>query len=383
MDLNKILKNFLIREPFYGLLMLNLNKEVVGPEHAVKTAGIGPKGLNLTLYINKDFWDKLTEPEKYAIIKHEICHLAFCHLTSAFSVPDNKHYQMNVAEDISINQYIKDLPECGWTTAKLEKLLNKPVEKYQGAWYYYKELEGYCKKNEKAFMDMVQEMIDNGEMDDHSLWPKDMDSAAGKLLENHIKNLIKNTADQCKAKGNIPGELKDIIDSIMVKEEIFNWKKYFRRVLGNSIQSFIAPTRYRPSKRFPDAQGLKTKYKPEIFVAVDTSGSISDDEFNDFMSEIYHLYKAGVGVTIAQFDTRIQHIEHYKGNIKKITRYGRGGTDVKEAIEYYKSHRNYSSCIVFTDGYLDLNFGPVQQMVWVITKGGAKQDYPGKVIYIP
>ena len=99
MDLNKILKNFLIREPFYGLLMLNLNKEVVGPEHAVKTAGIGPKGLNLTLYINKDFWEKLTEPEKYSIIKHESMHLAFMHLTSLFSVHSHKNYQMNISMD--------------------------------------------------------------------------------------------------------------------------------------------------------------------------------------------------------------------------------------------------------------------------------------------
>ena len=42
-------------------------------------------------------------------------------------------------------------------------------------------------------MDMVQDMIDNGEMDDHSLWPKDMNSAEAQLIENQIKSIIKNT----------------------------------------------------------------------------------------------------------------------------------------------------------------------------------------------
>lgn len=311
-------------------------------------------------------------------------HVAFMHLTSLFDVPSNKSYQMNIAEDCAINQYIHNLPEDSVTLQKLEEICGKKLESMQSAWYYYNELEKYCQKNSAAFQKMVEEMLANGELSDHSLWPKDMNSAEGKLIENQIKSIIKNTVEQCKNKGNIPGELKDIIDSIMIKEEIFNWKKYFRRVLGNSIQSFIAPTRYRPSKRFPDAQGLKTKYKPEIFVAVDTSGSISDDEFNDFMSEIYHLYKAGVGVTIVQFDTKIQNIEQYKGKLDRIKRYGRGGTDISSTIEYYKSNiKKYSSCIIFTDGFLNINFKPCQQMVWVITKGGSKQDYPGKVIYIP
>ena len=82
---------------------------------------------------------------------------------------------------------------------------------------------------------MIEEMLANGDLSDHSLWPKDMSSAEGKLLENHIKSIIKNTAETCKKAGSIPGELKDIIDSILVKEEVFNWKKYFRRFLGSII----------------------------------------------------------------------------------------------------------------------------------------------------
>ena len=52
-------------------------------------------------------------------------------------------------------------------------------------------------------------------------------------------------------------------------------------------------------------------------------------------------------------------------------------------IKYYKEHRNYSSCIIFTDGYLDVNVEPCQQLIWVISSKGQKQKYPGKVIYIP
>lgn len=252
-------------------------------------------------------------------------HVAFMHLTHLFDVPSNKHYQMNIAEDCAINQYIHNLPGGGITLQKLEEICGKKLESYQGAWYYYNELEKICQKNSCSFQKMIEEMLANGNLSDHSLWPKDMSSAEGKLLENHIKSIIKNTAETCKTVGSIPGELKDIIDSILLKEEVFNWRKYFRRVIGNSIRTFISPTRYRPSKRFPDAQGLKTKSKPEVMVAVDTSGSIRDQELSDFFSEIYHLYKSGVAVTIVEFDTKVQNTWPYKGQIKDIPIHGRGG----------------------------------------------------------
>ena len=56
MDLNKALKDFFIREPFYGTLMLNFNKKLVDDDHPVKTAAVAVEGLSLTLYINKSFW---------------------------------------------------------------------------------------------------------------------------------------------------------------------------------------------------------------------------------------------------------------------------------------------------------------------------------------
>lgn len=383
MELNKALKEFFIREPFYGTLMLNFNKQMVGPDHEIKTAAIGRAGLNLTLYVNQKFWNELSDKEQAAILKHEVMHVAFMHLTSLFDVPSNKHYQMNIAEDCAINQYIHNLPGGGITLQKLEEICGKKLESYQGAWYYYNELEKICQKNSGSFQKMIEEMLANGNLSDHSLWPKDMSSAEGKLLENHIKSIIKNTAETCKTVGSIPGELKDIIDSILLKEEVFNWRKYFRRVIGNSIRTFISPTRYRPSKRFPDAQGLKTKSKPEVMVAVDTSGSIGGQELSDFFSEIYHLYKSGVAVTIVEFDTKVQNTWPYKGQIKDIPIHGRGGTCVKDVIRYYKEHRSYSSCIIFTDGYLDVNVEPCQQLIWVISSKGQKQKYPGKVIYIP
>ena len=76
MELNKALKEFFIREPFYGTLMLNFNKKIVGPDHDVKTAAVDRAGLNLTLYINQEFWNGLSDKEQAAILKHEVNSMA-------------------------------------------------------------------------------------------------------------------------------------------------------------------------------------------------------------------------------------------------------------------------------------------------------------------
>ena len=91
--------------------------------------------------------------------------------------------------------------------------------------------------------------------------------------------------------------------AIKNKPPVFNWKRYFRRLIGNSITSEIQLTRMRPSKRFPDARGIRMKRKPNIMVAVDTSGSISQDDLKDFFSEIHHIWKTGVNVTVVEIDT--------------------------------------------------------------------------------
>lgn len=303
-------------------------------------------------------------------------HMCFFHLTEHFKA--SNHALMNIAMDASINQYIQNLPADCVTVESLSKQCGKNLELKRGAWYYYNELLEYANKNPK-FMDQFNNI------DSHDMWPgEEMGEAERTLYDNQIKSRLKETAEQIvKQAGKVPGELSSILEAIKNKPPVFNWKRYFRRLIGNSITSEIQLTRMRPSKRFPDARGIRMKRKPNIMVAVDTSGSIMSDDLKDFFSEIHHIWKTGVNVTVVEFDTKIQNIFEYKGQ-QNIEVHGRGGTDATSTIEYYKQHHDFSSCIIFTDGYLSTFKLPIcQSLIWVITKGGNKTKYPGQVIYIP
>lgn len=272
------------------------------------------------------------------------------------------------------------MPKGCVTLEGLSAQIGKQLPPHAGSWEYYKLIMQYAKENPDKCMPNYDSA------GQHDMWPKDMSEAERKLYENQLKGKLKETAEQIqKQGGHIPGELSEIIKALKDKPPVFNWKKYFRRLVGNAITSEIQLTRMRPSKRLPDAKGIRLKRKPKILVAVDTSGSISSNDLAEFFGEIHHIYKSGVNVDVIEFDTKIQKEFSYRAGTEVIAT-GRGGTEASCAIDHYNERKNkYSTLIIFTDGYLStFDLPKCQSLIWVITKDGYKTDkYPGKVVYIP
>lgn len=392
-DVSKICKQLMMNEPFYGFILLNLNKEF---SKSLPTAGVGLNGINQMLYINPEYWDSLSTNHKLGLLKHELLHICFFHLTMRNIFSDKKLF--NIAADLEINQYIKPewLPEGGITMASFPTLTLDPKA---GTNYYYKKLlENYNSNNPdprlKSLMDSQssqgsQGNSENNNGDLHPTW-KEFDKLTEtekKLVQTQIEHTIKESATQVnKSRGTIPGELKSLIDELFkLKEEVFNWKSYFRRKLGVSSEIYTKKSLRKESKRFKDNAGIKIKQKHHVLVAVDTSGSVSNAELMEFFSEINHIYKAGVAVTIIECDTKINDIYKYTGKFKGSV-VGRGGTDFTPPVEYYNNNKNkFTTLVFFTDGYAPVECKPFKQMMWVISSNGTENIdvFPGYKIKIP
>jgi len=94
-SLAKISKNLILSEPFYGFLLIMLNK--IWNKRVVPTAGVSKNGINYQLAINPDFWETLTDDYKFGVLKHELLHIAFFHLTDHHNYSDRK--LANIAMD--------------------------------------------------------------------------------------------------------------------------------------------------------------------------------------------------------------------------------------------------------------------------------------------
>jgi len=127
-------KELMLKEPFYGLLLLSLNKQW---DKRVPTAGVSKNGVNFQLTINEDFWNSLSDNHKRGLLKHELLHIGFFHIQCHDEFPNKK--VANIAMDIEINQYIdaEDLPEGGCT---LESFAEYNLPPKAGCREYYKLL---------------------------------------------------------------------------------------------------------------------------------------------------------------------------------------------------------------------------------------------------
>jgi predicted metal-dependent peptidase len=352
----------------------------------IDTAGVSPNGLNFQLSINQNFWNGLSKEHRLGVIKHELLHLCFFHIFMRDSFKNWKLF--NIAADLEVNQLIHPgylIPDA--LTIDMFPDLNLPAK--AGTKRYYELLQNNLRSSNSS--SILKEIYDNSDL--HGDWDDiltdengdKVDSSQRNLMKSQIETQLKDVVSNIKDRGLIPGELKVIIDEVLkIKEAVFNWKAYFRRLMGYSFNIFTKKTYRNPSLRFEDSAGLKIKKKHNILVAIDTSGSVSDDELMDFFSEIYHIYKTDCRIEIIECDTRITDQYIYTGKFRgKVT--GRGGTDFQPVIDYYNENKGkYTVLIFFTDGGAPIDkLKPFKKMIWVITSSGVKAKYPGYTIYIP
>ena len=386
-SLSKTAKDLMLKEPYYGFFLIMLNKLW---SKRLPTAGVSKNGINYQLMINDEFWEGLSENHRLGLLKHELLHIAFGHLTTVFKFSDRR--MANVAMDMEINQYINVdyLPEGG---IMIDNYAELNLDRKAGARYYYDKLKQA--KDEKdqngtsgsdAFDNLCDQM-DSGcgdSLPDHSTWDEfeDLSEAEQKLIEKQLQKILSDAKEQTvKKRGSVPGE----IEGVLIIEEIvapkFDWRGYIRRFTGISTKVFTKKIRRKENRRFSDNPGLKIKMKQHMLLAIDTSGSVSDTELMEFMNEIHHIYKAGVDITIVQCDTSIRSIETYRGK-NEIQVNGRGGTEFDPVLDYYNENsKKYTSLVYFTDGECDANVKPKGNVLWVISeRSSMNNDLPGKVI---
>ena len=394
-NLTKICKDLMLEQPFYGLLLLNLNKEW---SQRVKTAGVGLDGINYKLYINPEFWQTLTENQKKGLLQHELMHIAFFHLTDFKHLKD--HELANIAEDIEINQKIPEeyLPEGGCT---LEKFADAGLLPNEGTNIYYDKLtkqkeEGPGNSPGQKLMQAIQNAIDDGtnqvknqgknnmNLPEHD-WDdfENLTETEEKLVNKQLEVMLTEVVNQVKKMhGTIPKEVSQRLDQLKnIEPPKFNWRAYLRRYIGNSSKNSVRKTKRKQSKRFEEDFGIRIEEKSTILIAIDSSASVSDQEIYEFMNEIHHMYKCGHDFTLIFADTQMQEPIKYRPNmpleIKK-----RGGTDFNPVVDYYIQHRKkYTTLIYLTDGECNAPRQPIKNVLWVLSTRCQNTDHlPGKTV---
>lgn len=346
----------LIRHPFFGNMATRL--KLVEANNWCSTLATDGR----TFYYNTGFVNKLTAQEAEFGFAHEVLHNVFDHMGRR---NDRDPQLSNIAADYAVNQILVD--EKIGTVPKFIKIFQD--NKYRG-WSYEQIYEDVEKKAIKIDMKTLGELLDehlDGEGDGDGSGDDDGDqvgSGRPKLTEEEkkaIRDEIKEamiSAMQNTEAGRMPAGLARYISEFT--EPKMDWRELLRMNIQSILKSNFTFSRPNRKSQHSGAvlPGMTNDETVDVSVAIDMSGSISDDMANDFISEVKGIMDEYKDFTLDLwcFDTKVYNYAKFTGDTAdEIMDYkvmGGGGTDFEANWEFMKEEGiEPKKFIMFTDGY--------------------------------
>ncbi len=364
----------LLRAPFFGNLATRL--KLVNADTWLGTAATDGRNF----YYNTEFVNKLKPKEVEFLFGHEVLHNVYDHIGRTGDFRDRRLF--NCAADFCVNS---DLIEQR-IGDKITPCLYDP--KYKG-WSAEEVYDDLYEKAEKIDIgDLLEQMLDEHmEGDGQGEGDGEGDEKDGKgrprLTEEErrqIKDEIREAllqAAQAVGAGNLPAGVKRLIKDLT--KPVVNWRELLEQQIQSTVKddfSWIRPNR-RSWHMDAVMPGMKPGTQIDVCVAIDTSGSISNDDIKAFLSEVkgimdaYDEYK----VRVITWDTEVYNPEEYTSdNMADIAEYepgGGGGTDPHCVWEWLKENDiEPKKLIMFTDfcffGWKPQEVEGYCDTVWVI-----------------
>ncbi len=394
--------------PFFGHLSMGLQL-ACAPCKTACTDGS-------RLIFDPAFAEKLSDQELQFVILHEVLHCVFRHYIRGKGLHSVLY---NIACDIVVNSTI--LAMWGQESMMIagEKAMHLAPDGKEGREYNAEEIyqmlihqnhtngiyqmqtdqnnankssQMQTNQNPPASMQTDNEGFEKSSFDRHDIWQGICDKAQ---LQDNWNRKIQSAFRQCGDSTGMPQQVRTIVQDIARRSGL-NWKQLLHDFLQSDTYdyNFLPPDRrYAFSDFYLPAYNMDEEHQTadDIWVCIDTSGSVTEEELTCTMAEILDaMRQAGLKGRISFFDSNITEPEpfEFENDLKNLTAQGGGGTSFHIIFRYLKEKLYPDlprAILIFTDGYARF---PEQKaaldvpVLWLICKGG-NADVPwGQVIQL-
>ena len=370
------------KDNFYGYFLIQMGREI--RFDISSPTSVNFKGAKYVIYFNPLIFLNLDMNQMETTIKHEILHVLSMHLVRAKEIKDKySTLAINMAMDIVVNKYLNYLPPYAVTLENVNNQYNLKLEPYETFEYYVEniqtmlDLQDYDEDGEENDKTSSEDMDNNIQMDfnpenTHDIW-NESDSIDQKTLKEFTEKFIDNSQ-----KGTTPDYLGKLIASLKNSKGELPWNVYLKKLMG-TVESNKKKTITRRNRRQPnrlDLRGELRGHKAQISVALDISGSISDEEFKQAIKEVLSIVKNyNHEITIIECDKEIKRVYKVKSqkDVKERLKI-RGGTKFSPVFEYANNNKT-NLLVYFTDGKGEDKLSVVPRgykILWVISGRGDK-----------
>lgn len=342
----------LLRHPFFGNMATRLTL-VDASDWCTTLATDGRK-----FYYNNGFVNKLTAKECEFGFAHEVLHNVFDHL-------GRKEFRdamlSNIAADYAVNQILVD--EKIGTVPKFLKIFQDNKYRDKSFEEIYDDLFSKAKKiNIPSLGELLDDHLDSDDGDDSS---NDGNNEKRPRLTKEEKDAIREeikeamiSAAQSVGAGKLPAGIQRMIKDLT--EPKMDWRELLRMNIQSILKSNFSFSRPNRKSQHSGAilPGLLNEETIDVSIAIDMSGSISDAQAKDFLSEVkgimdeYQDFK----INLWCFDTEVYNHEVFSSDTADdIMNYqvkGGGGTLFEANWKFMKNKDiQPKKFIMFTDGY--------------------------------
>lgn len=366
------------KDNFYGYFLFQMGREI--KFDISSPTAVNFKGAKYVIYFNPLIFLNLNMRQMESTIKHEVLHVVSMHLLRAKKLQGNySTLAINMAMDIVVNKFLNNLPPYATTLESVNVKYSLNLEPYETFEYYVENIQTELNLMEKD---------EEGEEDDsnknegietkynqehtHDIW-EESDDIDEKTFKEFTEKFVNNSQ-----KGKIPDYLGDIISALKNSKGELPWNLYLKKLMG-TVESNKKKTITRRNRRQPnrlDLRGELRGHKAQIAVALDISGSISDEEFKQAIKEVLNIVKNyNQEITIIECDNEIKRVYKVKSekDIKDRLKI-RGGTKFSPVFNY-ANNKKINLLVYFTDGKGEDRLQVVPRgykILWVISGRGDK-----------
>lgn len=364
------------KDNFYGYFLIQMEKAI--RFDMTSATSVSFKGAKYIIYFNPIIFLELNMKQMETTIKHEILHIVSQHLIRAKEFKDKySTLAINMAMDVVVNQYLNYLPPYAITLEYINVKYNLKLEAYKTFEYYLEKIQTELDLQEE---DDEGEEIDSNENlavefdieKTHDSWDES-DDIDEKTLKEFTQKVTNNSQ-----KGSVPIYLDGMIKSLKNSKGEIPWNLYLKKLMG-TIESSKKKTITRRNRRQPsrlDLRGELRGHKAEIAVAIDISGSISDEEFKQAIKEVLSIVKShNQEITIIECDKEIKRTYKVKSVKDVKERIASGGSTEFSPVFQYANSKNINLLIYFTDGKGEEKLKVIPKgykVLWVISGRGEK-----------
>jgi predicted metal-dependent peptidase len=368
----------ILDQPFFGSLALRLKTE---EDPTCETAWVD----GTTLGFNPEFIDSLSLDELKGLICHEVMHCGLQHHTRR---GDRDPERWNMAGDYVINPLIVDsgmkLPEGG---ALDDRFRDKTAEQVYSLLPAPEPKDPQDGGSGKGNGDGKKKSHDPGKCGEvRDAKAEDGKSPAGEADKSKAsqdwKVAMAQAAQQARASGNLPGSMARVIENIL--EPKLDWREILRRFVDTCSKNDYSWG--RPNRRWIGRgiylPALSSNELGSVVAAVDTSGSIGQEQLDQFAGEINAIlqdYQADC--TVIYCDTQVNKVDEFPaGDTVVLKVHGGGGTDFRPPFDLIDDQGKLPVCMLyFTDGECNqFPVAPAFPVLWV-----QKKYYAGEWDFTP